>query len=148
MKLKRPWQYGREPGLTVQGQEAVPLFTLRLAGALDQPGSRLLKQALSRILENPAVQTVHLDLADVRKVDGSGLAALVWAARQAATSARTLRLVNCPPTVRTLAQQLHLHQVVAMAAYQPEETPGEAPSLPPSRPARERRLSTVRPVRG
>jgi anti-anti-sigma factor len=90
-----------KPGVTV----------LQLRGRLDRQSAPLLKNAVREIVDRTTT-SIDVDMSGVERVDGVGLAALVWAWGNASQGGRQLRLTHARPNVMELVAKLNLHQLL------------------------------------
>ncbi|MCP2342809.1 STAS domain-containing protein [Actinomadura rupiterrae] len=74
-----------------------------VAGELDLATAPALHHCLRQLLEEPGTQ-ITVDLSEVEFIDGSGLAVLLHAERQARTRRRSLLLLTPAPRVQRLLQ--------------------------------------------
>jgi len=90
-----------KPGTTV----------LSLRGRLDQQSASVLKEGFSEvILLSP--YSIDFDLGGVTRLDGMGLAALVWSWGLAHERGRELRLMHMPSETRALVTRMNLHHLL------------------------------------
>ncbi|MEZ0089488.1 STAS domain-containing protein [Streptacidiphilus sp. EB129] len=75
---------GESVTVVVLVPEGGSMAQLLLSGDLDLDASAVLRPAVTRILSDPAVRRIEIDVALVSFCDSSGLGALVEAYRQAA----------------------------------------------------------------
>ena len=90
-----------KPGATV----------LALRGRLDQQSASVLKEGFSEVV-SLSPHSIDLDLGGVTRLDGMGLAALVWSWGLARDRGRELRLMHMPSETRALVTRMNLHHVL------------------------------------
>ena len=74
-----------------------------VAGEIDMATAERFRTGLDTAIDQH-YQTVIVDLAGVRFMDSSGIAALMHARNRAVAAAKTLYLVNCQPPVRRVME--------------------------------------------
>jgi anti-anti-sigma factor len=87
---------------------------LRLKGRLDHQSAPALKDRFRDVVAR-ASHRIDLDLAAVDRVDGLGLAALVWARGLARDCGVELRLTRMGPHVRDMVAKMNLHHLLEIA---------------------------------
>jgi anti-anti-sigma factor len=90
-----------KPGATV----------LSLRGRLDRQSAAVLKEGFSEVVALTP-RSIDFDLGGVTRLDGMGLAALVWSWGLAHKRGRELRLVHMPSETRALVTKMNLHHVL------------------------------------
>ena len=90
---------------------------LRLGGHLDTQSALVLKRAVQAVLPI-APKSVEIDLAEVDRVDGSGLAALVWAWHLGRQCGCGIRVVRLAPEVREIVARMNLHHLLEIVDEQ------------------------------
>jgi anti-anti-sigma factor len=88
----------QQPGRTV----------LYLSGPLESHSALDFKKTF-RTLVGSAARSVDIDLGGVTRLDGVGLASLVWAWREATSRGKEVRVTQVRPPVRQLVEQMNLH---------------------------------------
>lgn len=84
---------------------------LHLHGRLDRQSAPVLKGGFQEVVAH-ATRSIDVDLAGVDRVDGLGLAALVWSWRFAQNSGLELRLTRMRPDVREIVTKMNLHHLL------------------------------------
>ncbi len=84
---------------------------LHLYGRLDRQSAPLLKNGFQEMLPL-AARLIDVDLAAVNRVDGMGLAVLVWAWRLTREQGMELRLMRMRPNVREIVARMNLHHLL------------------------------------
>ncbi len=84
---------------------------LSLAGKLDQHSAPVLKEGFPRIVALTP-RSIDLDMSGVSRVDGVGLAALVWSWGFAQEQGCELRLLHVPSATREIVTRMNLHHVL------------------------------------
>lgn len=87
---------------------------LHLRGRLDGHSAPVLKGGFQEIIPLRS-GTILVDMEGVDRVDGMGLAALVWAWRLARECGGTLRLTRLRPPVREIVAKMSLHYLLEVA---------------------------------
>jgi len=100
-------------GLDVEVDRKLPRTVLHLSGRLDQQSAPLLKDAIREFVALTPTD-IDVNLASVQRVDGVGLAALVWAWGNAREHGRELRLIQVRPDVLAIVERLNLHQLLCV----------------------------------
>jgi anti-anti-sigma factor len=75
---------------------------IALGGELDMAAAFRIESELDRLLATPAIDTVVLDLADVRFLDSAGLGVLLSVRDQATRRALDMRIVRMSEPVRRI----------------------------------------------
>jgi anti-anti-sigma factor len=84
---------------------------LSLGGRLDQHSAPLLKEGFHEIVALTP-RAIDIDLSSVNRIDGIGLAALVWSWGLAHQRGRQLRLLHVPSATREIVSRMNLHHVL------------------------------------
>lgn len=84
---------------------------LHLRGRLDRQSALVLKDGFREIVAQTS-KSIDVDLVGVDRVDGLGLAALVWSWRLALDSGLELRLTRMRPDVRAIVTKMNLHHLL------------------------------------
>jgi anti-anti-sigma factor len=84
---------------------------LTLRGRLDQQSASELKKGISEVV-SLSPRSIDLDLGGVTRLDGMGLAALVWSWGFARDRGRELRLMHVPSETRALVTRMNLHHLL------------------------------------
>ena len=84
---------------------------LTLRGRLDQQSASVLKNGFSEVV-SLSPRSIDLDLGGVTRLDGMGLAALVWSWGLARDRGRELRLMHVPSETRALVTRMNLHHLL------------------------------------
>ena len=84
---------------------------LSLAGKLDQHSAPVLKEGFHEVVAL-SPHSIDVDLGGVSRVDGMGLAALVWSWGLAHERGRELRLLHVPSATREIVTRMNLHHVL------------------------------------
>lgn len=83
-------------------------LAIRLNGRLDGHSAPILKEGFQEIA-NHSPTSIEVDLGGVHRIDGMGLAALVWAWRLIQECGGQLKLVRLQPSVREIVVRMNLH---------------------------------------
>lgn len=98
-------------GLQIEIDRESGRTVLHLHGRLDSQSAPFLKRGFEEVL--PLIsRCVDVDLAAVDRVDGVGLAALVWAWRLTRDHGLELRLTRMRPFVREIVSRMNLHHLL------------------------------------
>jgi anti-anti-sigma factor len=93
---------------------------VQLHGRLDRQSAPVLKDATREIVALSGAR-IDIDMVGVDRVDGVGLAALVWAWGNARDGGHELRLTHVRPYVREIIAKMNLHQLLRIV-----ESPADA----------------------
>jgi anti-anti-sigma factor len=94
-------------GLTRDSEHTV----VQLNGHLDRQSAPALKDATREIVGLSGAR-IDIDMGGVDRVDGVGLAALVWAWGHARDGGRELRLMHVRPYVREIIEKMNLNHLL------------------------------------
>ncbi len=98
-------------GLLVELDMEPGRAVMHLSGRLERQSAPMLKNGFQEIF--PLIsRSIDVDLAGVDRVDGMGLAALVWAWRLAQESGLELRLMRMRPYVQEIVAKMNLHHLL------------------------------------
>ena len=98
---------GLQLGVTFKSGATV----VSLHGRLDQQSAAVLKEGFADVISLSA-RSIDVDLGGVSRVDGMGLAALVWSWGLARERGRELRLLHMPSATRQIVAKMNLHHVL------------------------------------
>lgn len=98
-------------GLRIEVDRESGRTVLHLHGRLDAQSAPALKKGFQDLLPL-ASRYIDVDLAAIDRVDGVGLAALVWAWRVAQDHGLELRLTRLRPYVREIVSKMNLHHLL------------------------------------
>ena len=98
---------GLQLGVTFKSGATV----LSLQGRLDQQSAGVLKEGFPEVM-SLTTRSIDVDLSGVSRVDGMGLAALVWAWGFARERGLVLRLLHMPAATRQIVTKMNLHHVL------------------------------------
>lgn len=102
-------------GLDVEVTTAEPgTLLLRLKGALDARSAPAFKRSLADLLAEGGSRVV-LDLAGLKQLDPTGLAALAEAGEMARRTGQRLAVANLPPHARKRLARASLHKAIALS---------------------------------
>lgn len=101
--------------------ERKPAHTiLHLRGRLDSQSASVMKASIQEIL--PAdTRYIDVDLRGVERVDGVGLAALVWTWHLVRECGGELRLIHLTPQIREIVMRMRLHQLLKIVEDREEQ---------------------------
>ncbi|MHB0871546.1 MAG: STAS domain-containing protein [Chloroflexota bacterium] len=98
-------------GLRIEVDRESGRTVLHLHGRLDAQSAPALKKGFQELLPL-ASRYIDVDLAAIDRVDGVGLAALVWAWRLTQDHGLELRLTRMRPYVREIVSKMNLHHLL------------------------------------
>jgi len=109
-------------GLQVEIIREAAGTVVRLEGRLDGQSAPVLKEGFQEVMSMGS-SFIEVDLGGVSRIDGVGLAALVWAWRLAQEVGGHLRLARLQPQIREIAARIGLNSLLEITEKEPLVTP-------------------------
>src|ERR1700738_5121371 len=100
-----------QPRLQVEIEQRPGRTVLRVSGQLESRSAAAFKKTFRGLLGLTG-QLLDVDLGQVTRMDGVGLASLVWAWSQAKGCGKELRVTRMRQPHRQLVEQMNLHQLL------------------------------------
>jgi anti-sigma B factor antagonist len=86
---------------------------LAVTGEVDMTTGDLFQQTLVRVLDEPGVARLRLDVAPLRFMDSNGVAVLVQACRTAERRGISFGIVNARGAIRSVLEMLGVYELLA-----------------------------------